>query len=573
MRSSSTYSDEDSRRQSTRLSSVGSETSYNYWAPPEIQKSEPSRPQSLSKDEAAEESLRNYEFEQRMSPRSGDHDRDVQGLGLSGFSASSSVNRSKVPPLLSLVVPGPELSIDIGSSLDTPSPRHPNSGDGMSTGSSGKGGWWDVISPTEQSPGGQMPWDRRQSSPGRSPLSPTGSGQELFKGRQSSQSISSALAPPPAPVVIDEATPTSTPPMAADAPMTPQMEARIAQLMNPGMDIEATPRGPSMTEMPRPQVPSATAQEAYARLEGVRLHDESLAKLEGTHKPMPSVDSIALPQPNVPSKQSPQASRPSPQASKPSPPPKAAPPAPAPRSSTPEDDLYARLDFVPMDYNPMHKPAARPTGPIWPNKASDTDRLARSNTQRSPPNPKPNGGAPVWPRRKPSDAHAAMQKDGLPPLSTVNEFGGGGPNSAPLRGSDAAWHDTSEDSRGSLTRSATQGKRPPPVPTTMSRPGFPTPGTGPRKSHEGRRDSGGESAKSKFGAFIGRSMTRRDKENTAGVGAPASTSASSSAAAAAAALAHQQSQRRQPGVANNPGRWNRDMVAGIMGPPAERRQV
>jgi hypothetical protein len=24
-------------------------------------------------------------------------------------------------------------------------------------------------------------------------------------------------------------------------------------------------------------------------------------------------------------------------------------------------------------------------------------------------------------------------------------------------------------------------------------------------------------------------------------------------------------------IANNPGRWNRDMVVGIMGPPAERR--
>lgn len=566
---SSTYSDEDSR-QSTRLSSAGSETSYNYWVPPEAQTSAPSHPQSLAQDEErfCEEPS------DRMSdiPPVPEMPRDLNGLGLTGFSASSAANRNKAPPLLSLVVPGPELSIDIGQSLNTPSPGKPPSGGAQSTGSSGKGGWWDLISPIEHSPSGQMPWDRRRSSQARSPLSPTGSGgQDLFQGREStlsSQSIQSTLEPPPPLGAHDEAPATDTSPKSSQQaePMTPQMEARIAQLMNPSMDVDSTPKAPPTSEMPRPQVPpmSAAAQEALARLEGVHLHDEALAKLEGTHnKPLPLVESTALPQPSVPSKAAQQQAQQQP----PKPPPvkETPPPAPPRRPTTPEDDLYARLDFIPMDYNPMHKPAARPAGPIWPNKASDSG-VARSNTQRSPPTQKSNGGAPVWPRRKPSDTQV------LPPLSTVNEFASSeAPQSAPLQGSDSAWHGASDDGHGTLQRSATQSKRPPPVPTSMNRPGFPTPGSGPRKSHDGQRDSGGETTKSKFGAFIGRNMARREKENTSERPAAAPPSSSSSAA-----LSHQQSQRRrqqQIPVANNPGRWNRDMVAGIMGPPAERRQV
>jgi hypothetical protein len=333
--------------------------------------------------------------------------------------------------------------------------------------------------------------------------------------------------------------------------MTPQMEARVAYLMNPEADVDATPKPPA--EMPRPQRPelSAAAKEALARLEGVQLHDESLAKLEGTHKPMPSVGSIALPEAKVGGTSTEPLAPAKPLSRSKSSKEKEAPPAPKPRPPTPEDDLYARLDFVPMDYNPMHsKPAPRQAGPVWPNKMSDTDRLVRSNTKRSPPTAKPNGRAPVWPRRKPSDAHALA-------LQSVEESGDSGPSSAPLKGSDPAWHG---EEHGSLARSATQAKRPPPVPTTISRPGFPNAQSAPRRSQEAQRDSG-DGAKSKFGAFLNRSMTRREKENTA------------SSSAAAASLAHQQSRRGKPPVANKPGQWNRDMVAGIMGPPAERRQV
>lgn len=629
----STYSEDSRQSASARVSSVGSETSYNYWAPPEVQMSAPSRPLSLARDESqqqenlSDDRLAEWENEQRAGSyppvvdRSYEEDDQLTGLGLTGFAASSAANRNKAPPMLSLVVPGPEL--DIGSSLDTPSPRQPTSG-ALSTGSSnGKGGgWWDLISPTEQSPSGQVPWSERpQSSPGRSSLSPSGSGRDALRDRTSSQSIQSVLgAPPPPPALIEESSPNTTPPQPpypADSPMTPQMEARVAQLMNPAMELDATPTQAPLEDMPRPRLPvlPLAAQEALAKLEGVRLHDESLAKLEGTHKPLPSIESIPLPQPHLPSKPSPPSKDTTPPRAKETTPPRAKEstpprakeePVPPVRPATPEDDLYARLDFVPMDYNPMHKaPAPSRTGPIWPNKASDSDRLARSDTRRrSPTNhmtQKSNGGAPVWPRRKPSDAQRAVPpKDGPPPLSTVNESGSGsrsaGPNSAPLRGSDPAWNDTSEASGegySSLTRSATQGKRPPPVPTTMNRPGFPTPGAAPRRSTEAQRDSGGDSSvKSKFNTFINRSMTRREKENTTGHGhghghshshshshtpghGTTPSASSGSSAAAAAALAHHQSQRRpkQMPVANNPGKWNRDMVAGIMGPPAERRQV
>lgn len=527
---SNTPTDEDSR-QSARLSSVGSETSYNHWAPVEAQRAVASPPNPPVKD-AIEESLYNG---------GATHGSDPTGLGLSGFAASTSVNRPKPPPMLNLYVPGPEL--DIGSSLDTPSPRQPLSGGGQSnkSGSSGNGGWWDVISPTTGSPGPQKPWERPKSSPGRSPLSDLGGGDELRA------SAASSLAPPlPAPAHTEEVTPTNTQPNNShppDSPMTPQMEARVAQLMLP--DVDATPKAPA--DMPRAHRPelSSAAKEALARLEGVQLHDESLAKLEGTHKPMPSTGSIALPEARIGGK----SAEPKTKQASPPKPSKESPPAPKPRAPTPEDDLYARLDFVPMDYNPMHsKPAPRQAGPVWPNKMSETDRVARANTKRSPPSAKPNGGTPVWPRRKPSDGHALA-------LQSVEESGdAGGPASAPLRGSDPPWHG---EEQGALRRSATQGKRPPPVPATISRPHFPNASSTPRRSQEAQRDSG-DGAKSKFGAFLNRSMTRREKENT--------TSTST-------APPHQQSRHGKPAVANKPGQWNRDMVTGIMGPPAERRQV
>ncbi|BEJ14602.1 hypothetical protein CspHIS471_0403690 [Cutaneotrichosporon sp. HIS471] len=532
---SGSVTDEGSR-QSARLSSVGSETSYNHWAPIEAQRSVASPPMSPSQD-VTEESLHKGAYEGVTNGT------DMKGLGLSGFAASSSATRANAPPMLNLYVPGPEL--DIGSALDTPSPRQPMSGGGMSSksGSSGNGGWWDVISPTSGSPGAPKVWERPKSPPGRSSLSPTSPGHDL------SVSAASSLAPPPQ-AAAEEMTSTSTPPkppLPGDSPMTPQMEARIAMLMNPEVDVDATPKAPA--EMPRMQRPelSTAAMEALARLEGVQLHDESLAKLEGAHKTMPSVGSIAIPESKV-GGQSDERAEPKANASslsksfKESPP-----PAPKPRPPTPEDDLYARLDFVPMDYNPMHsKPVSRQAGPVWPNKMTEADRLARSNTKRSPANAKPNGGTPVWPRRKPSDSHAQA-------LQTVGESGdSSGPASAPIRGSDAPWH---SEEPGSLARSATQGKRPSPSPGS-SRSALPSASGTTRRSQEAQRDSG-DGAKSKFGAFLNRSMTRREKENTV----------------SSTTLSHQQSRRGKPPVANKPGQWNRDMVAGIMGPPAERRQV
>lgn len=537
MGSGSPTTDEGSR-QSARLSSVGSETSYNHWAPVEAQRAVASPPTSPSQD-PAEESLHD---------EADGNGYDMKGLGLSGFAASSSIGRSNAPPILSLYVPGPEL--DLGSSPDTLSPRRPASGGGLSnkSGSSGNGGWWDVISPTSASPGVHRSWDRPKSSSDRSPLSPTGSGPDLRA------SAGSALAAPAQPArahgPVEEMTSAdATPkrPVSGDLSMTPQMEARIAMLMGREVDIDATPK--PKVDVPRLQATqlSAAAMEALARLEGVQLHDESLAKLEGTHNSMPSAGSIALPEAKVGAKSSERsehkASPSSPIALfKDTPPPSAA----KPRPPTPEDDLYARLDFVPMDYNPMHsKPTQRQAGPVWPNKMPDSDRLARSNTKRSPPTSKPNGSAPVWPRRKPSDTQALA-------LQTVGESGDmSGPATASARGSDSPFHG---EEHSSLTRRATQGKQPSTASTT-SRTAHPSMSSTASRSSETQRDSG-DGAKSKFGAFLNKSMTRREKENTS-----------------SSALSHQQSRRGKAPVANKPGQWNREMVAGIMGPPAERRQV
>jgi hypothetical protein len=147
------------------------------------------------------------------------------------------------------------------------------------------------------------------------------------------------------------------------------------------------------------------------------------------------------------------------------------------------------------------------------------------------------------------------------------------PKSAPLTTSRPPWSAVTSpvdppaiqrSQQGSISRSGSG--RPPPVPTTIDRPGFPSRSGAPPSSTRDVVSPAEHTTKSKLGSF-GRSMS---------IGARHVMGRSKDKQIEKEAIREQASLARKGTMmagrpANNPERWNRDMVSALMGPPVERR--
>jgi hypothetical protein len=226
-------------------------------------------------------------------------------------------------------------------------------------------------------------------------------------------------------------------------------------------------------------------------------------------------------------------------------------------------------------------PGAEPASPLdFQATYPDFTRLdidltldSPSRGQYSPPL------APTPPRRPSAQSSPGRGYSALGIGSGMNRNGGGGTPSSR----------TSPGPRTSLSRSAQASSErietrppPPPVPSFISRPSFPSPGTSPMTAPallpSPQPSSPPVSGKSKFG--FGRSMSlaiskKKDKEREKGkeMGKEGDMDKENEKSRWRGEKEKEKDREvgRKDGVTNNPGKWNRDMVAGIMGPPAERR--
>lgn len=255
-------------------------------------------------------------------------------------------------------------------------------------------------------------------------------------------------------------------------------------------------------------------------------------------------------------------------AREPSPPP----PPPEPELTEEQEDLYASLDFMPTEYKSTmsKKPAGafshaqqsqqQQSGAGLTRTASSAQQgsgLARSLSKPQQAQPGVShtrslsktsamgfGGAKAaplvtagdtsrWQRRRPSE-HQALPID-TSPQGRIDEFGMG-PKSAPgIPVSSSTWPKSIDDG------------------SSQSADGHTGSGSGSLSRPGGFTTISPTESKGKFNLSSMMRGPKRDKENTA-----------------AAAAAMQQQYRARPPVSNNPGRWNRNMVADIMGPPASR---
>lgn len=199
--------------------------------------------------------------------------------------------------------------------------------------------------------------------------------------------------------------------------------------------------------------------------------------------------------------------------------------------------------------------------------AGNSTKSAPSSTnttpQVTPTMPSANRSEPlatIVPRRSEDTAEA------------LDEFGAASnpptPKTAPATGARPWPTKLTDTGRAYGTQSRSAGgmnNRPPPVPITIHRPGFPSRAPPePMSAREIKTDAQEASAKSKFGQF-GRSVSLGARQ-VMGRTKP-EKEVNNDKVQRKATMA----QVRAAPITNNPERWNRDMVAGIMGPPVERR--
>ncbi|KAL7420865.1 hypothetical protein Q5752_004819 [Cryptotrichosporon argae] len=404
-------------------------------------------------------------------------------------------------------------------------------------GGGGGGGWWDVVSAVEtEHP--SVPWRQSQlslassaaqnQSPTRYPLAP------------GAQSQTQTQSPTRAPLPPGAEAPALTPPADAMADLAPASSAPTT----------ATPA--TTTDGERFVLDSPPR-----RLPRARTLDSALVPTRKASLARPAVPRAADSSPPV-------ARRP--------------PPGTAPASAASSPGSLSMPRPIAASASAAVSPASRvqmstlpnpPRVPLSAHVSAGASPVASPHgVMRDPPHPH-------------AQAHAHAQAQVSP-----------SPRGSPYASPGAGARETSY--------------RPPPVPLVFDRPGWPagapaqtqtqTPTPPPSafikfaeraadkdkdRDRDRDREDGGTAAKSKLGSFgrslsIGRKIKGKDKEN----GERDRDRAASAGAGAGAGAGDKDKDKekekekdrdRDSKVANNPGRWNRDMVAGIMGPPAERR--
>ncbi|TXT13035.1 hypothetical protein VHUM_01436 [Vanrija humicola] len=507
-------------------------------------------------------------------------------LGLSA--STSSIVRNKPPPTLNLVVPGPDLGFSFD--VDEPQPTSATGSGSVATPQTAEssGGWWDVVSPmaANHSPQVPKPWEggangsspRRSSAYSLPPGAEPAAAQVLFTSNAKPDDGTLQTSPGPA---IDLSLDTVTPRITAKA-ITPKTTPVARHAPQFDKDVPPVPDPPADERPVTPPHPYRGQPDEFGvSLDSPEQSSESHYTVQrSSNEYIPSATATWHAKPTAPLTYAPPRSHTYGSLSGSRPPPVPTminrPNFPAPGSAP-----ISPVTSYPMPTSPT-KPAPRDVA-YSPREATFTHRestfnhretaFVRSDLAYSPREStftQQRDSAFVPP---PSRESTFTQRDAafVPPPSRESTFT---QRDAPSPRSSGGYSSRSPREQSFLHREPGFSPRdsqfsrelPPVVPPRDAAP-LMTPREAPlvihtHVAHPSANHSSQPSAsavKSKMNTF-GRSMghlvmarSRGDKDSSQ-------------------PPANAMRKPEPPGaVTNNPGRWNRDMVIGIMGPPAERR--